>query len=68
MSYCISLRAARVNRGLRQEDAAKHVGVSVKTICNWETSRSFPPADALINLCELYEVPIDQIFLPKKSG
>lgn len=66
MGYSISLKAARVNRNLKQSDAAKHVGVSVKTICNWELGKSFPPADALINLCELYEVPIDQIFLPKK--
>lgn len=66
MSYTVSLRAARVNSGLRQSDSAAYVGVSTKTICNWESGRSFPPADALINLCELYKVPIDLIFLPRK--
>lgn len=67
MAYQVSLRAARVNRGLHQADSAKHVGVSVKTICNWETGKTSPPADALVNLCEFYGVPLDNIFLPRKS-
>lgn len=67
MAYQVSLRAARVNRGLCQADTAKHVGVSVKTIWNWETGRTFPPADALVALCELYDVPLDNIFLPRRS-
>lgn len=66
MGYQISLRAARINRGLKQREVSKSLGVCEKTICNWETGRSFPPADMFLRLCDLYGISIDNIFIPKK--
>lgn len=38
----ISLKAARVNAGLTQEEAAKMIGVYSGTVSNWEKGKTFP--------------------------
>ena len=64
----ISMRAARVNIGLSQKVAAFRLGVSNKTLCNWENGITFPPADKIPAICELYGVTYDQLnFLPSDS-
>lgn len=64
----ISIRAARVNVGLSQKEAATHLGVSTKTLCNWENGITFPSADKIPAICELYGVSYDQLnFLPTDS-
>lgn len=64
----ISIRAARVNVGLSQKVAADHIGVSNKTLGNWENGITFPPADKIPVICELYGVSYDQLnFLPADS-
>lgn len=63
--FRISLEAARVNAGLSQKDAAKKLQVSNKTLCSWESGKSFPTARKIEAICELYGVPYDIInFLP----
>lgn len=61
--YKVSLKAARVNAGLRQEDAAELIHVSKATIVSWEQKKTFPKADQLKSLCAIYSVPIDVISL-----
>jgi transcriptional regulator with XRE-family HTH domain len=64
----ISVRAARINAGFSQKEAAIRLGVSTKTIWNWENGVSFPPADKILEICELYAVPYDNLnFLPSNS-
>ncbi len=64
----ITIRAARVNVGLLQKDAAKQLGVSNKTLGSWEKGLTFPPADKIPAICELYGVPYDLLnFLPDDS-
>lgn len=58
----ISLRAARVNAGLTQEQAAKELGVSRSTLKNWESGKSYPKQPAINAICELYKVQYDVIF------
>jgi transcriptional regulator with XRE-family HTH domain len=66
--FKISIRAARVNVGLSQKDAAEHLGISNKTLGNWENGTTFPPADKINAICELYGVPYDHLnFLPNDS-
>lgn len=61
----ITLAAARVNAGLTQKEAAAMLGVSNKTICSWEKGASFPDAQQINDICELYVVSYDNInFLP----
>jgi transcriptional regulator with XRE-family HTH domain len=64
----ITLEAARVNAGHTQKEAAKLLGISNKTLQNWECSKSFPNADKIAEICDLYGIAYDNInFLPKRS-
>lgn len=64
----ISLEAARVNAGYSQKEAAEKLGVSNKTLCSWEKGKSFPPADKIDAICNLYGLSYDNInFLPNDS-
>ena len=64
----MTLAAARVNAGFTQKEAAKRLGISNTTIGNWENGVTFPPADMIPKICDLYGVPYDHInFLPKCS-
>lgn len=64
----MTLRAARVNAGLSQYQAAEQLEISNKTLGNWETGRSYPPADKIDKICQLYGVSYDDLtFLPKDS-
>lgn len=62
--YKITLRAARVNAGLKQVDVALHLGVVPETISHWESGKTSPTATTLLRLCELYKLPMDAIMLP----
>lgn len=61
----ISLRAARINAGITQKDAASSVGVSNKTMVKWEKGVAFPDVVQALKLCRLYNISFDDIiFLP----
>ena len=63
----ISLRAARVNAGLSQKEVADSLGISNKTLSNWENGDTFPSVEKIERLCQLYDLSYDEInFLPKK--
>lgn len=57
----ITLAAARVNAGLTQEDVAKALKVSNKTVSSWENGTSYPNAEQIEKLCELYGMHYDFI-------
>lgn len=64
----ITLEAARVNAGYTQKEAAKLLHISNKTLQNWESGKSYPNADKIAEICELYGISYDNInFLPKRS-
>ena len=64
----MTLKAARVNAGFSQKEAAERLGVSNKTLCKWEKGISFPNAQQIKAICELYQVSYDNIiFLPNDS-
>ena len=61
----MTIRAARVNTGMAQKTAAAQIGVSNKTLSNWENGRSFPNVQQIEKLCALYSVAYcDLIFYP----
>ena len=61
----MTLEAARRNAKLTQKEAATALGVSNATLCNWENGKSFPNAEQIERICDLYGVPYDHInFLP----
>ena len=63
----MTMRAARVNAGFDQKTAAKRLKISNKTLCAWETGKSYPKVDKIPAVCELYGVLFDDlIFLTDK--
>lgn len=65
----ITLKAARVNCGLSQQEAARHVGVSPDTLRNWEAGRSYPNAINILKIEMAYGITYDQLsFLPKNNA
>jgi toxin-antitoxin system, antitoxin component, xre family len=60
----ISLKAARVNANLSQEDVAKKMKKSKVTINNWENGKTEIDYGNLTELCRLYSVTMDDIILP----
>ena len=63
----MTLRAARVNAELDQKTAAKTLGISNKTLSAWESGKSYPKADKLQAICDVYGVAFDDlIFLSDK--
>ena len=63
-----TIKAARVNAGLTQKDVAKALGVSETTVIKWEKGTSIPLADKFVEMCKLYNVSMDDVFLPTKSS
>lgn len=57
----ITLRAARVNKGLTQAEAAEKLGVKRETVFNWENGKTMPNVAAINRIVELYGVPFDEI-------
>ena len=64
----ISLAAARVNAGMTQEEAAKAIKVTKQTLVNWEKGTAEPKISQARALSGLYNMPLDNIFLPIKSN
>ena len=62
----ISLAAARVNANLTQDDVAKKLRVSNKTVSNWEKGIVIPSAAVLFMLSSIYKIPENNIILPEK--
>ena len=62
----VSLKALRVNADMTQDDAAEAIGVTKKTIQNWETYATSPTAIQLLRLCLVYHCDLGDIFLPDK--
>ena len=66
--FQISLASARVTAEMTQEEVAKHMHVGKQTIVSWEKGTSEPKMSQGLELSKLYGIPIDYIFLPKKSN
>lgn len=58
----MTLKAARVNAGLTQTAVAQRLDVSISTIKNWESGKTFPKQPQIEALCRLYGVSYDNIF------
>lgn len=59
----ITLKAARINAGLTQKEAAKRIGISYQTLSEYEKDASKIKLVTIKKMCTLYGIPIDCIFL-----
>lgn len=61
----ITLKAARVNKGLKQSEAAMLIGISLYTLQNYEAGKTFPDVPIIKKIEDVYGVRYaDLIFLP----
>lgn len=51
----------RKERGLTQEDAAKELGVGLRTYCRYEKNEREPTAPVLVQMADFYSVTIDYL-------
>ncbi len=61
MSLGQRLKEARLAAGMKQEDLAKHLGVSRQTISNWENERSAPDIGSAVKMGKLYNTSLDTL-------
>lgn len=59
----ISLKAARVNANLTQQEVADILKVSKHTIINWEKGKTKPKYAPLKVLSDIYSIDMEHIFL-----
>lgn len=62
----LTLKACRVNANLKIKEVAENIGKTERTIKNWESGKSIPNGLDLKKLSNLYNIPIDYIFLGNK--
>ena len=58
----ITLKAARVNADLSQQEAAKRLGISKATLHNYEAGNTVPDILMSRKIEDVYGFPIDYIF------
>ena len=52
----VTLKAARVNKGLTQNEAAKRIGITVDTLANYEKGKTYPDVPVLKRIEAVYGV------------
>ena len=57
----IHLKAARVNAGFKQIDAAKALNISKSTLLNYEKYRTTPDIEMSKKIAKLYNMSVDDI-------
>ncbi len=54
----------RKNKGLTQEDVARQLGISPQAVSKWENGHAMPELSVFVELSELLDCTMDQIFSP----
>lgn len=56
------IRKYRSRLKYNQRELGKLMGVNQNTICNWETDKNQPDAQAMRGLCLLLDIPLYELF------
>lgn len=62
----ITLKAARVNAGMTQDDVAQAMHRTKQTIVNWESGATDIKYNDLLTLSEIYQMPIEYMRIPER--
>lgn len=62
----ITLAAARVNKGMTQEQMAEAMGVSRQSVIDWESGKREMRTPYVYLFCQITGFSEDDILLPKK--
>jgi transcriptional regulator with XRE-family HTH domain len=61
MGFNEKLQGLRKEKGLSQEGLAELVGVSRQSVAKWESKKSYPEVDKLVQLSNVFGVSIDKL-------
>ncbi len=61
MNYSDTIKMLRENRGMKQSKLGECVGVSSQAISKWETGKAEPAIDAILKMCDLFDVSADYL-------
>ena len=61
MTFAEKLKIARMQAGVTQERLAAELGVSKRTIINYENSQTFPPIDMLPKIAKIFDASIGSL-------
>ncbi|MFY1049731.1 helix-turn-helix domain-containing protein [Apilactobacillus sp. 1-1-2] len=67
MKFGERIKEQRKIKNMTQEDVAKHLHVSRKTISSWENENSYPDIKSLVKISDLYQISLDSL-LNEDSG
>lgn len=67
MEIKLTLEAARVNAGLTQAQAAEKLKVDPGTVSNWERGKTSPSFKYILDMSDLYQIPVSNFFLPSDA-
>lgn len=59
----ISIKDARTRKGIKQTSAAKILGVSLKTLQNYENGATYPTSNVIKKMIDLYNVEVTELNL-----
>ena len=54
-------RTARERKGYTAQKAATELGISITTLLSWESGKTSPAAQRVIDLCKLYDCTADEL-------
>lgn len=63
----ITMRAARVNAGYTQSEAAKELGINRDTLFRYEKDNSAIPRNIIESMAQTYKIPANNIFFGLES-
>lgn len=66
--FKLTVKAARVNKGISQGYAAEHLGITRTTLCNWESGKNSIPKDKFEQMINLYGIPMEYLNVEFESG
>ena len=52
------LKKLRLEKGITQDEASKALYVSRQAISHWETGKSIPDYETLLNICKFYNTTL----------
>lgn len=62
MKFCEKIKEARKNAGLKQEEFAKAIGVSLRTVSNYESGERFPKKrETYYKMAEVLNVDVNYL-------
>lgn len=68
MEIGAKIKEARTRTGLTQEQAAEALGVSRKTVSNWENEKTYPDIVSVVKMSDLYAVSLDRLLKDGEGG